>query len=159
MVSFLYNLVGIIYDVSNFDRHQFRGLIKRKSRNIRKYFLRNDAKSNAYKEIKDVMNTLRHSHSEERLKFMNLHFQDLQEYKPNIYHGRITLFRADYQPFLSSFDPDNCWGKYATEGVDTINIPNANHNNFFTELYVTIIAKELAKRITDLDSSKTKGKR
>jgi len=43
-------------------------------------------------------------------------------YVPQVYPGRITLFRTPRQPLFCSFDPELGWGKYAAGGVEIIEI-------------------------------------
>jgi thioesterase domain-containing protein len=67
----------------------------------------------------------------------------LKTYKPQMYTGCLTLFRARMQPFFSSHDPNKGWSRVAAGGVNVKSIPG-NHLGMLQEPHVRILAKELS---------------
>ena len=61
-------------------------------------------------------------------RVMNAHFRARQEYVPQVYRGRVTLFRAQALPLLRPSDPELGWGQLAAGGVEVKVIAGAHHN-------------------------------
>ena len=53
-------------------------------------------------------------------------------FEPQLYRGRITLFRSTHEPTGWLFDPLAGWGRYASEGVELIMI-EGNHFTMFQD--------------------------
>jgi thioesterase domain-containing protein len=68
----------------------------------------------------------------------------LEKYKPEPYCGRITLFRAQYQPIGIRPDREMGWGGYAFEGVEVIEVPGY-HAAIVVEPRVRFCAQELQR--------------
>ena len=80
--------------------------------------------------------------SEQHRKVARAQYQALKQYKPQVYPGRLTLFRARMQPLFSSHKPDKGWGRLAAGGLD-IRIVPGNHLGMLQEPHVKTLAKEL----------------
>jgi aspartate racemase len=80
--------------------------------------------------------------SEEHRKVAGAQYRALRQYRPRMYPGRLTLFRARMQPFLSSHDPEKGWGKLAGGGLDIRVIPG-NHLGMLQEPHVRVLAAQL----------------
>ena len=80
--------------------------------------------------------------SEQHGKVARVQIQALRKYRPQIYPGRLTLFRARMQPLFSSHRPDKGWRRVAAGGLDIKVIPG-NHLGMLQEPHVKVLAKEL----------------
>jgi thioesterase domain-containing protein/acyl carrier protein len=80
--------------------------------------------------------------SERHSKVARAQYWAINEYKPRVYPGRVTLFRARMQPFFSTHDPDKGWRQLAVGGVDIRVVPG-NHLGMLQEPHVQILAKQL----------------
>ncbi len=80
--------------------------------------------------------------SEEHRKVAGAQYRALSQYRPRMYPGRLTLFRARMQPFLSSHDPEKGWGRLAAGGLDIRVIPG-NHLGMLQEPHVRVLAAQL----------------
>ncbi len=69
-------------------------------------------------------------------------FQALEAYELKRYPGRITLFRARFQPMLCSHDPWMGWGNLAGGGVKVCEVPG-EHSTVLQEPHVRAVAREL----------------
>ena len=81
--------------------------------------------------------------SEQHRKVARAQYQALRNYRPRIYPGRLTLFRARMQPFFSLHDPEKGWGKLAAGGLD-INVVPGNHLGMLQEPHVQVLAQKLS---------------
>lgn len=66
----------------------------------------------------------------------------MSSYVPQIYPGRITLFRAAVQPVGCYYDAESGWGGLAAAGVDVREIPGG-HGTLLQEPHVRGLAEEL----------------
>ena len=80
--------------------------------------------------------------SEQHREVARAQSKALRNYRPRIYPGRITLFRARMQPFFSSHDPEKGWGKLAAGGLDVRVVPG-NHLGMLQEPHIRILAEQL----------------
>ncbi len=65
-----------------------------------------------------------------------------KEYRPKIYPGRVTLFRAGVRSIAGAADYEMGWGKLANGGVDVREVPG-DHVNMLVEPHVQILAQQL----------------
>lgn len=70
------------------------------------------------------------------------HVYALRQYRAQVYHGRLTLFRARDQVSGGFRDSTVGWSKLAAGGVDVRVIPG-DHRSMLREPYVQILAKQL----------------
>jgi thioesterase domain-containing protein/acyl carrier protein len=91
--------------------------------------------------------------SEQHRKVARAQSQALREYRPQIYSGPLTLFRARMQPFFSSHRPDKGWSPLAAGGLDIKVIPG-NHLGMLQEPHVRVLAEQLR---ACLDEAKQSG--
>jgi thioesterase domain-containing protein/acyl carrier protein len=98
------------------------------------------SESYAVKLIKE-MGDLFHF-SEQHRKVALVQYQARKRYRPRLYPGRLTLFRARMQPLLSSHDPENGWGRLAAGGLDIRVVPG-NHLGMLQEPHVQVLAELL----------------
>ncbi len=70
-------------------------------------------------------------------------YMALNTYVPQVYPGRITLFRARWQPILCSHDPTMGWGHLAAQGVEVCTVPGS-HLSVLGDAYVAMLAEQLA---------------
>ena len=68
----------------------------------------------------------------------------LEDYQPDLYPGKITLFKAGYS--VSTIALEAGWQDLAQMGVDTIEIPG-DHVSIFTNTNAAYLARELNKCI------------
>jgi hypothetical protein len=65
-----------------------------------------------------------------------------RNYLPNIYPGRVTLFRSILRHTKYYNDPQMGWGELATGGVEIHEIPG-DHETMISEPHVRILAEKL----------------
>jgi thioesterase domain-containing protein len=82
-----------------------------------------------------------------RLQLIRSHFQAMEAYRPNAYHGRVTLFRATTRPLLSTFDPELAWKAITLGSLEVVNVPSS-HEGMFRIPHVRYLAAQL-KRLID----------
>ncbi|MFP5271175.1 thioesterase domain-containing protein [Coleofasciculus sp.] len=75
--------------------------------------------------------------------YPSINSQKASPYTPQVYPGRVTLFRASKQLPITYHLPDLGWGKLAREGVEVHNIPGAHTDIVLKEPSVSILAEEL----------------
>jgi thioesterase domain-containing protein/acyl carrier protein len=75
-------------------------------------------------------------------KVLEVHYPALREYVPNVYTGRVTLFRARTRPLFRLHGYDLGWRELAAGGLEIIVIPG-NHNSILNEPYVKVLAARL----------------
>ena len=80
--------------------------------------------------------------SEQHRKVARAQSRALGNYRPRVYPGRLTLFRARMQPFFSLHAPDKGWGRLAAGGLD-IRIVPGNHLGMLQEPHVRVLAEQL----------------
>jgi thioesterase domain-containing protein len=80
--------------------------------------------------------------SERHRKVAQVQHQAMRKYQPRPYPGRLTLFRARMQPFFSSHDPKNGWGRLAVGGLEVKVVPG-NHLGMLQEPHVKALAEHL----------------
>jgi thioesterase domain-containing protein len=68
--------------------------------------------------------------------------QALIEYVPQVYQGRITLFRASERSQRTHRNPDLGWGELAVGGVEIFDVPG-DHATLIEEPRVQILAEQL----------------
>jgi aspartate racemase len=90
--------------------------------------------------------------SEQHRKIARAQYQALRQYKPRVYPGRLSLFRARMQPFFSSHDPEKGWGKLAARGVEIRVVPS-NHLGMLQEPHVRVLAKQLRACLDEAQTS------
>jgi thioesterase domain-containing protein len=83
---------------------------------------------------------------EEHHKFLVAHYQALVNYRPQPYHGKITLFRTRGQSLLGPFDPDLGWHKLTTEEVEVKEI-SGFHADLLQEPHVHSLARQLKESL------------
>ena len=81
--------------------------------------------------------------SERHLKIAHAQSRALRKYRPQIYPGRLTLFKARMQPWFSSHRPDKGWGRLAAGGLDIRVVPG-NQLAMLKEPHVRVLAEQLS---------------
>jgi len=85
------------------------------------------------------------------LSTYKINLQALRDYRPHIYEGEVTIFRANG----SQRQEDETWRPLATRGVQTYDVPG-NHNTMLKEPHVEVLAERLAsvlRRALNIGSS------
>jgi oxalate---CoA ligase len=80
--------------------------------------------------------------SEQHRKVAYAQHRAMRNYRPNVYPGQLTLFRARMQPLFSSHKPDKGWGRLAAGGLEIRVVPG-NHLGMLQEPHVRILGQEL----------------
>jgi thioesterase domain-containing protein len=76
-------------------------------------------------------------------------FRAAEQYRPQVFPGRITVLRASEQdPLLAGAPADLGWGGLANEGVEVLEIPG-NHETLAREPNVAVLASALRSRFGD----------
>jgi acyl transferase domain-containing protein/thioesterase domain-containing protein/acyl carrier protein len=85
------------------------------------------------------------------LGIIRFNSQAILTYAPQVYPGRITLFRTSEEFGKIGQDPTLGWGKLATGGVEIHQIPG-HHLNFLRKPYVEIVAEQLKACLNQIQS-------
>jgi amino acid adenylation domain-containing protein len=80
--------------------------------------------------------------SEHQRKIARAQSRALRQYQPQVYPGRLTLFKARMQPLFSSHRPDKAWARLAAGGLD-IRVVSGNQLAMLKEPHVRILAEQL----------------
>lgn len=72
--------------------------------------------------------------------YAEVHYRAMGQFRPGVYHGHITLFRARTRS-LFKFDPRLGWGPHAAGGI-TVKIVPGKHEDFLEEPLVRVLAKQ-----------------
>lgn len=73
------------------------------------------------------------------LRVHEAHEQALNNYRPSLYHGKLTLIRAENPNDGFEFDPELGWTGLAADGIEVHDIPG-EHETIFHEPNVGILA-------------------
>jgi len=79
-------------------------------------------------------------------RLMAAHYQALRDYRPKVYPGRVTLFRAQTRPLFRLHGRDLGWRELAGGGLDIIDIPG-NHETILKKPRVQVLAQALAVQL------------
>lgn len=74
-------------------------------------------------------------------RYAEIHWQALGNYRPQIFSGRITLFRT-HKPYLFNFDPETVWSRVAANGVDVRFVPGT-HESILEDPSARVLAQEM----------------
>ncbi|MEO6329279.1 MAG: thioesterase domain-containing protein [Ginsengibacter sp.] len=77
----------------------------------------------------------------------------LQDYKPNIYQGKIITFWATKDQRFSPFE-QSCWSKIATEGVINYDFPRHHITHVINGPYCTNVVEILRSSLDQIETSK-----
>lgn len=72
--------------------------------------------------------------------YAEVHYRAMGQFRPGVYHGPITLFRARTRA-LFKFDPLLGWGPHAGGGI-TVKIVPGKHEDFLEEPLVGVLAEQ-----------------
>lgn len=77
-------------------------------------------------------------------RVIEANLQATQDYVPQVYLGRVDLFRAIYEkaPVGWYFDPQLGWGSLAIKGVEIHSVPS-HHHSLFSEPQLQALAEKL----------------
>jgi thioesterase domain-containing protein len=95
-------------------------------------------------DIEEIMDDDLSQIPKEHHKLLMAHYLALINYQPQIYPGRITLFRTRRESLLGPFDAEMGWGRLATEGVEIKEL-SGFHATFLQQPYVQSLAKQLRR--------------
>jgi amino acid adenylation domain-containing protein len=62
------------------------------------------------------------------VRILRLHTEAWREYVPQVYPGRVTLFRTQAQPEIGSQEPDLGWGELAAGGIEIHQVSGDHHS-------------------------------
>jgi aspartate racemase len=68
--------------------------------------------------------------------------QAVRNYLPQVYPGRVTLFRSIERPTRKYYEPLLGWGELASGGVEVVEVPG-HHKTMILEPYVRFLAEKL----------------
>lgn len=69
------------------------------------------------------------------------------DFKPRLYDGRVSVFRAHGQPLNRIRDKELGWGRMATGGVDLEYVPGQHGASLLSEPHVQVLATQLRQRL------------
>jgi amino acid adenylation domain-containing protein len=78
------------------------------------------------------------------------------KYRPEVYSGRLTLFRASDRPLENYLDPMMGWNELASAGVELHTIAGG-HYSLLTLPNVGTLAEELKKSLTQIQAAEAEG--
>ena len=73
------------------------------------------------------------------MRVQEAHIQALGDYRPSLYHGKLTLIRAENPNDGFEFDSELGWGGLAADGIEVHDVPG-EHETIFHEPHVQILA-------------------
>jgi thioesterase domain-containing protein/acyl carrier protein len=79
-------------------------------------------------------------------RLVEVHYQTMREYVPQVYPGRVTLFRARTRPLFRLHGRDLGWDRLAGGGLNVIAVPG-NHENFIKQPHVRALAEALLAQL------------
>ena len=133
-------------DLLQSSRGEMLGRLQSKGRllaaRIRQAFARSGEGTGA--DIRDVVGAWRYP--EESRQMLEAEYQALTSYTPQVYPGRLTLFRARSGPLFRCYRADMGWAGLATDGVDVRVVPGS-HVTMLMEPHVQVVAEELRTRL------------
>ena len=119
---------------------QWLDLIKLKHSIIKAKLGARNGNSHASERINEMAN--RAGFSERHRKVAYAQHRAMRNYRPKVYPGQLTLFRARMQPLFSPHKPDKGWGRLAAGGMDIKVVPG-NHLGMLQEPHVRVLAEQL----------------
>ena len=140
VISFARNLPYWLRDYMQLGRQQVIARIGTKLRGTARAVLRVPGRSREVR-LEDVLPNV----SEIPLTYqylMRVHLWALRRYRPDPYHGRVTIFRVRAMSFFRAADPEIGWGKLAQGGVE-IRMIAGGHNTILDHPYVPSLAEQL----------------
>ena len=82
-------------------------------------------------------------HHQRFMTVMEANIEAINHYKPQVYPGKVTLFRAKIgSPRRYALDPLGGWGEFASQGVEAIDVPG-EHMSLIKEPHLPVLAEEL----------------
>jgi thioesterase domain-containing protein len=81
------------------------------------------------------------AHRLRHLKRTNV--QASRAYVPQVYSGKLTLFRAQKQHTTTPLEPDLGWGRLVSGGMDIHDVPG-DYYSMFTAPHINSLARQLA---------------
>jgi thioesterase domain-containing protein len=145
IIKFLRNLPYWLSDFSQLKPGQMLGRIRRKARVVKKTIdnvFRPHSIDPSRVDIEAIIDNDLSQIPESHHKFLEAHYRALLGYIPQIYPGRITLFRTRAESLFGPFDPELGWSELAAQGVEIKEIPGF-HAAMLQEPYVQILAEQL----------------
>ena len=144
LIEFLRNLpYWFTDDFQRSPRGEMIGRLRVKVRmysaEMRRAFARSGQRT-ARHDIRDVLGMWRAP--DESLRRLEVEYEALTTYVPQVYGGRITLFRARAGPLFHFFPPDMGWTNLAAGGVDVRVVPGS-HTTMLAAPYVRVVAEQL----------------
>jgi amino acid adenylation domain-containing protein len=77
-------------------------------------------------------------------------FRAAEQYRPQVFQGRLTVLRASEQdPLLAGAPEDLGWGGLASRGIEVLEIPG-NHETIAREPNVAVLASTLRSRVGEV---------
>jgi thioesterase domain-containing protein len=76
-------------------------------------------------------------------------FDAYLRYRPGLYDGRVSLFRARTWPLIQAPRHDLAWGNIAAGGVDVTVIPGG-HSTILTDPYVKPLASAVRRKLSEV---------
>jgi thioesterase domain-containing protein len=84
-------------------------------------------------------------------------YKAFNEYKPQVYSGKVTLFRARTQLRRMENVPDMGWGELVSGAVEVHDVPG-EHSTMFYEPHVNVLAEKLSACLAQAQATKLAGK-
>jgi amino acid adenylation domain-containing protein len=79
-------------------------------------------------------------------ELMRTHLSAWERYQPNPYPDCVTVFRAQRQPLICSYDPNMAWDSLAQGGTEMLLLPGG-HRNMLEEPHVRSLAAALRQAL------------
>jgi thioesterase domain-containing protein len=78
----------------------------------------------------------------EYINVLDTNLEAIRNYQPQVYPGKVTLFRCQIQPINQALHHDLGWSELVTGDVEIHSIPG-DHFNILKEPHVRVLAKKL----------------
>jgi len=153
-LGFIKNLPFWLYGFSRLDAQMKRATVDRGIRRLKvalhnRRNVLNIMTTTKFEDIAQVINTT----SSEQLEKIEQEWALVRHHTFKPYNGRLTLFRAQAQPFLCSFDPEMNWSELVRGGV-TLQIVPDMHIDLLSERNMPVVAAKLKRCLEQLQAAK-----
>ena len=81
-------------------------------------------------------------HDQRQERIAEVLYHAMQNYTPQVYPGRITIFKTRRQPLFCSFDPELCWGQLTAAGTEIKEISGSTPT-LLKDPHARVFAKQL----------------
>jgi amino acid adenylation domain-containing protein len=144
VIKFFRNLPYWLSHFLHLSPDQMLARLRRKAKQKAKNIFDPPTVEHSWVDIEEIIDDDLSQIPKEHHKLLMAHYLALINYQPQVYPGRITLFRTRRESLLGPFDSEMGWGRLATEGVEIKEI-SGFHAALLQQPHVQSLAKQLRR--------------